>query len=79
MLFFHEIFFGSNILSSCCDNIKILSMGALIILEDTALKVPILAGFLRFLTFLELFIWDKPLALDTVFYKQLVKCMYFYV
>ena len=46
-------------------------MGALIILEDTALKVPILAGFLRFLTFLELFIWDKPLALDTVFYKQL--------
>ena len=51
-------------------------MGALIILEDTALKVPILVGFLRFL---ELSIWEKPLALDTVFYEQLVTCMYFYV
>ena len=63
--FFSWNFFGSNILSSCCDNIKILSMGALIILEDT-LKVPILAVFWRFLTFFELSILGKPLVLNTV-------------
>ena len=52
-LFFHEIFFGSKILSTSCDKIKILIMGALANLE-TSLKVSILAGFRRFLTFFEL-------------------------
>ena len=50
LIFLHEIFFGSKILPSSCDNIKILIMGALVTLE-TRLKVSILAIFDGFCLF----------------------------
>ena len=70
LILFCDIFFGSKILSICCNKHQHFDYGCSSY-PGMRLKVPILTVFLRFWTIFELFVLAQPFSLGQCFFTKI--------